>query len=126
MKRAISSLSRLSAGFTLMAMASGCATTYPGAPDSNAEHPCKPLVAFPADRDANAQTAELGCSVNANIKAMLEDTRDLDKGRTLGSANGARESLVIGQYEAGQTKPLQPSAPATPSIVLSGGNGAMQ
>lgn len=117
---------RLSAGLALLAMASGCSTPVTNTVFPTAERPCPAWVEFPTDRHSNEETAYLGCSVDANLKTTLEDRRDLERGRDLGPASGARESLAVGQYEAGQSKPLPSNGSPTPTIVLSGGNGAAQ
>ncbi|HXJ00515.1 MAG TPA: CpaD family pilus assembly lipoprotein [Micropepsaceae bacterium] len=108
------------------ALGAGCSTPHVNAAIPTADHPCPAWADFPADRYSNVETAYLGCSVGFNLKTMVDDPHDLESGRTLGPADGARESIAVGQYEAGQTKPLPATGSPTPTFVFSGSNGAAQ
>jgi len=118
----------LAAALAMSAALTACTTPSrnTAALTPTAEHPCPPWVEFPADRNSNADSAYLGCSVDYNLKATLEDPRDYEHGRELGPASGARESLGVAQYQTGQVKPLQAAEPATPTIVLGGAGGTGQ
>jgi hypothetical protein len=114
------------ARLALLACATACTTAGRILPAPTAANPCPPWVEFPADRHSNQEAAYLGCSNDVNLRASVEDPRDLEGGRALGPGNGLRESLAVGQYESGQTKPLQSNGPPTPTIVFSGSQGGAQ
>jgi hypothetical protein len=72
----------------------------------------------------NGETPSLGCSNDSNLRAMLEEPQDIERGRTFSPADGARESGVLEGYESGPRKPLGAAAAATPTFVLSAPGGA--
>jgi type IV pilus biogenesis protein CpaD/CtpE len=118
--------SRFAAALALAAIGAGCSTYNVGAAAPTAEHPCPAWVNFPQDPYSNKEPTYLGCSAAVNFTTTVDDPRDLEHGRTLAPADGARESLAIGQYETGQTKPLPSTGTPTPTIVFSGNSGASQ
>jgi hypothetical protein len=117
-------LLRHSGSLLLLAVGTGCATPTANAALPTVERPCPPWVEFPADPYSNVEPAYLGCSNDINLRTTLEDARDRERGRALGPTNGNRESLAVGRYETGQTKPLPSNGSPTPTIVFSGSNGA--
>jgi hypothetical protein len=86
----------------------GCAAA--GHPESwdaiTLEPPAQPTcrLAAPAEDGTPTLPAE-GCWNGANLSKMVADPHDLVKGKPLGPANGARESLAVEAYQRGQTKP---------------------
>jgi hypothetical protein len=78
---------------------------------------CPAWVDFPSDRSSNADSPWLGCVSDANLRAMLEDPSDLQRGRPLGPADGERESLGVESYQADKPKGGQAASvpPATGS-----------
>jgi type IV pilus biogenesis protein CpaD/CtpE len=88
----------------LMAL-TGCADHAP-----LAAGPCPAFPDFPADLHTNDGSPYLGCTNAANLAAMVAEKHDLEKGRPLGPANGARESKAIEDYEAGKTKTSEGSS----------------
>jgi type IV pilus biogenesis protein CpaD/CtpE len=76
-------------------------------------------VNFPTQRTSNADSPWLGCVSDANLRAMLDDPSDLERGRPLGPADGDRESLGVEDYKAGKTKGGQ-GASAAPAIGSAG------
>ena len=125
-KHEIARVLRIAAAIALLAGAAACATERSKAEFPAAAMPCPPWLEFPADRYSDQDHTYFGCSNSVNLKTGLEDGRDLERGRDLGPASGARESIAAGQYESGQTKPLQSNGPPTPTIVFSGSNGGGQ
>jgi type IV pilus biogenesis protein CpaD/CtpE len=95
-----------------------CTTMVPQLAEPSAANPCPAWVEFPTDRHSNAETMYLGCSNAVNLRATVEDAEDLQHGRALGSANGARESIAVGEYQNGQAKALSGNGPQAPTIVL--------
>ena len=124
-KRRWQHMMRVTVRLTMLTALTACATPTLIEATSTAEHPCPPWVEFPADRHSNAETLYLGCSIAANLRATVENPEDLQHGRALAPANGARASIGAGQYETGQVRPLPSGGPPTPTIVLSGGGGGM-
>ncbi len=59
-----------------------------------------------------------GCSNYANLRAMLDNPTDIDKGRPLGPANGARESVAVQRYQEGKSKAFGQSTPTTSTTLL--------
>jgi len=119
--RALRNSFLVSAAADLLLSAAACATGPD--PKPTAANPCPPWLEFPADKHSNVETAYLGCSNDANLKATVEDAADLQKGRALGPSNGAREAQTQDQYIAGQRKPLLSAGAQTPSIIFSGSDG---
>ncbi len=61
--------------------------------------------------------ADLGCTNRQNLEHMVEDPNDLVRGRHLGPADAARESLAVRNYEDGKVK-FAPSGGGSNSVVL--------
>lgn len=87
-----------------------------------AKGPCAPWVDYPADRHLNTPSPYLGCTNEENLKSMIEHSEDLERGRALGPATGAREADGVQRYKQGQVS-LPSEEPAAPTLVLQGGNG---
>lgn len=85
--------------------------------------PCPPYVNYPADIHANDPSPYLGCSNRANLEQMVEDKRDLEVGRTLGPADGAREAKAVKDYKEGKTKTSTGSSSTTGAGLLLQGTG---
>ncbi len=97
----------------------GCAGNAPPPPVPTAENPCPPWVKFPADHYSNADSPYLGCTSAVNLRAMVANPADLERGRPLGPANGERAALGVENYELGKVKALIGSGTMT-----AGGGGA--
>lgn len=52
----------------------------------------------------------LGCANRANLAAMVANPGDLEQGRLLSPASGAREAQAVDAYKTGKVKPLSGSA----------------
>jgi type IV pilus biogenesis protein CpaD/CtpE len=100
----------------------GCAGTD-DVPPPSATGPCPPWVAYPADRHGNAGSPYLGCVNVVNLQNMVDDPHDLERGRTLGPANGERESLGVGTYQRGRIPPFKDANSPRPTISLPGLTG---
>lgn len=100
----------------------GCASDAPP-PVPTAENPCPPWVEFPTNRHSNAEPAYLGCSNAVNLRAMVADPADLERGRPLGPANGIRATLGVENYELGKVKALIGSGTFAPGGGSGGGGG---
>jgi pilus assembly protein CpaD len=48
----------------------------------------------------------LGCSQQRNLELMVEDPRDLQRGRSLAPASGPREGDAVERYQTDEVKPL--------------------
>lgn len=57
----------------------------------------------------------LGCANRANLRAMVAEPADLQRGRALSPADGVRETHAIELYELGPTKTLSADSPAPPT-----------
>ena len=101
-------------GFTLIGMTAGC--TPPERPQPVADGPCTGWPNDPADLHANAEPIGLGCANRLNLRSMLDRPEDLQAGRPLGPANGARHAAVIEDYEKGRLAAFPPTQPV-PKIV---------
>jgi type IV pilus biogenesis protein CpaD/CtpE len=92
------------------------------------EQPCPSWAVDPADRHSNADSATLGCVSALNLRAMVEDQADLERGRKLGPASGERETRAVEAYQQGKVAPLAGSSSgASPQVVMpvvSAGSGA--
>jgi hypothetical protein len=114
-------------GVGMMLAISGCGSG-PIPPVATVDRPCPPWEAFPTNHHSNADSPYLGCSSNANLRAMVADPADLDRGKLLGPASGDRESRAVELYQQGKVKAFGDSGPIAPSITMttSGGGGAPQ
>jgi len=93
---------------------SGCALQHePPLPVPTAARPCPPWVLFPANSHSNADSPYLGCSTAVNLRAMVANPADLERGRPLGPADGSRETLAVENYQQGKVKPFSSSGSAT-------------
>jgi hypothetical protein len=97
----------LTLGAGSIAVVAGCASD-PAPPLSKAaDLGCPQWVKFPADHHSEADSPYLGCISAANLKAMLANPADLDRGRPAGPANGEREASAIEAYQQGKVKVFQ-------------------
>ncbi len=80
--------------------------------------PCPPWVEFPADGNSNEDSVYLGCTNAQNLRNMMADLDDLARGRTLGPASGARETLGVERYEQGKIDALKAPPSAAPTIIM--------
>ncbi len=94
-------------GAVAVAGAAGCVSDPAPPPTKSAEMACPQWVKFPADHHSEADSPYLGCVSAANLKAMLANPTDLDKGRTSGPADGEREAAAIDAYQHGKVKAFQ-------------------
>lgn len=109
-------------GIGAMSLASGCTTGPPPPPPmSTAAQPCPQWAIYPLDIHSGQDSPYLGCTVEYNLRAMVANPADLDHGRTLGPADGERESRAIEAYRQGKVKPFEGSGA---SGATSSGSGA--
>ena len=85
--------------------------------------PCPPWVEFPTDAHSNEDSIYLGCVNEVNLSYMLVSPEDLARGRPLGPASGARESLGVDLYNQGKTNPTKNSGSAAPTILIPAAGG---
>src|SRR5258706_7710720 len=111
----------LAAGFTVLGLAAGCDAPERPVPVASTS-PCSAWPNDPADLHSNAEPIGLGCANRLNLRSMLDRPEDLQAGRPLGPANGARQATAIDDYQKGRLAPLQPTQP-TPKIALPGQGG---
>jgi type IV pilus biogenesis protein CpaD/CtpE len=83
--------------------------------------PCPHWWEYPADPHDNSDSPFLGCIAAVNLRAMVANPADLRRGRSLGPADGDRESQAIETYQQGKIKPLAGSGSSSMS---SSGGGA--
>ena len=90
-----------------------CACAEKSAPQAPtiASGTCPQWVAFPRDHHSNADSPYLGCTSAGNLRAMVANPVDLERGQPLGPSNGQREVLGIEAYEEGKIKPFQGTGP---------------
>ena len=99
----------------------GCANAPPPQPPAQySGSGCPPWWQFPADRYSNADSPYLGCVTAVNLRAMLADPADLERGRPLGRADAERESRAIEAYQQGKIKPFAGGGSMSPQT--SGGS----
>lgn len=84
--------------------------------------PCPVWAADPADLHSNEVATGLGCANLANFGSMIDRPQDLQAGRPLGPASGARQADAVDIYEHGKVPALHPGQP-TPTFVMPSGQG---
>lgn len=119
----------LALGTAALLAAAGCESMEkePGAPAyrqaCTAEAPT--LQTPPIPHDDMTGAAYFGCSNEQNLRAMVDNPSDLEKGRTLGPANGERESTHVEDYRKGKTKSFESGGSSAsvliPNINMGGG-----
>ena len=105
------------------ALEAGCAgqdfrTTAPEA------SPCRSWVQSNPFPQGNVEPVSLGCNTEINLRATLEQPQDIERGRALAPADGARESRVLDSYESGPRSPFGAAGSAAPTLVLPSPGGA--
>ncbi len=117
------------AGGAILAL-SACVDDAGPATSMAAGQICPQWAKFPLDHHDNAASAYLGCTSAANLRAQLVDPADLERGRSLASANGERETLAVEAYEQGKVKAFQGTsasgAGSSQAGASSSGGGASQ
>jgi hypothetical protein len=111
-------------GIGIVLVLSGCAGPPAPPPLELSGQPCPQWLLFPTNHHSNAESPYLGCVSDANLRAMVEDSADLDVGRQLGPADGDRETRAIESYQQGKVSSFQGSgsmAPPTSSAAAGGG-----
>jgi type IV pilus biogenesis protein CpaD/CtpE len=81
---------------------------------------CPQWTTFPADHHSNADSQYLGCVSAANLRAMVADPADLERGRQLGPASGERETRAIEVYTQGKLKPFEGGGASGAAVSTSG------
>jgi len=104
----------LMVGFTLLGLA-GCEPPERPVPVTSAG-PGPGWANDPVDLHANDVPFGLGCANRLNLRSMLDRPEDLQAGRPLGPANGARQATVVEDYEKGRLAPLPATQPG-PKII---------
>lgn len=104
----------------LLIVLSACASGTTEVPGVAAAPPCPAWVDFPADHHSNAGSPYLGCTNAANLRSMVANPNDLQQGRSLGPADGERETNAVRTYEQGQVKNFSDQNAPRPFFVLPG------
>lgn len=100
----------LAAGFTLIGLTAGCTPPERPLPVASTS-PCPGWPNDPPDLHSNDEPFGLGCADRLNLRVMLDRPEDLQAGRPLGPANGARQILAVETYQKGKVAPLAPTQP---------------
>ena len=109
------------AAAAILLVSAGCTDRTGAQSTPTAGHPCPPWVEFPADIHNNEESPYLGCVNAANLKVSVDNQNDLKQGRTLGPADGERESTAVGAYDQGKVKPfVATTGGATSTVVIPG------
>jgi len=100
----------------VLLVVSGCASEPPLPPlGRDAGRSCPQWTLFPVNRYSNADSPYLGCVSAVNLRAMVADPADLERGRPLGPADGERQTGAIEAYRQGKIKPFQGAGASSPS-----------
>ena len=111
----------LAAGLTLIGLVGGCEPPERPLPVAANVSPCQGWPNDPPDLHANAEPFGLGCANRLNLRSMLDRPEDLQAGRPLGPASGARQVLAVEQYQQGKIAPFGPSSPTPKTTGSTGG-----
>jgi len=106
------------AGCILLLAQAGCVDRGAARVAPQAALACPPWVEFPADADSNADSVYLGCVNRVNLSNMLQNPDDLARGRKLGPASGARESLGVERYNHGKSSAPTSAGSAAPTVIM--------
>jgi len=107
-------VARLIAVTGLLLAANGCADrTVP--PGPTATQPCPQWSEFPAHQYSNRDSPYLGCTTGVNLRAMLENPADLERGRPLGPTDGETAARAVQTYHEGRTRLSQGAGGMLPS-----------
>jgi hypothetical protein len=111
-------------GTGLLLIVPGCTAKPAPSPIQTAEHRCPQWADSSPDRHSNADAPYLGCISAANLRAMVANPADLERGRPLFPANGERESLAVEAYQQGKVKPFQGASASGAGSTQSGSSGS--
>jgi len=107
----------------LLAGCGGCANNE-ALPFPTAAQPCPAWTEFPADRNSNGDARYLGCSNAVNLRAMVDDPSDLEKGRLLGPADGERTARAIEAYHQAIVRPSAATSSSGTSAAAPGASAS--
>lgn len=117
----MSAVGRLASGMVcgMLGLLYGCA----GAPAASAGHDRADAPACPSPTaQVGSAPPTMGCANASNLAAMLENPADLQHGRRLSPADGAREAHAVANYEKGPVAKSATSGPASAGVpLLTGG-----
>jgi len=111
-------------GIVIVLAISGCASEPARPPAQTSERPCPLWLDFPANHHSNADSPYLGCVSDVNLRAMVADPADLERGRQLGPADGEIETRAIEAYQQGKVKSFQGSGTTNSSTSSSSSSGS--
>lgn len=116
---------RRAAGGLILAAALGglAATSANAAPPPPPAEPqpalCQPRTDLTSKMDAGPSAFVIrGCLNSANLAAMVADPADLTRGRPLGPADGARQTVQVEAYKKGMAKGLSVGSATPPQVLL--------
>lgn len=98
-----------------LALWAGTAQSQP----ASSQDACPPWASS-HDLHSNAEAPNLGCVNRKNLGKMLAHPEDLAQGRSLGPADGARESRAVDAYQQGKVKPFGTDQSMAPAIIVPG------
>ncbi|THD80520.1 MAG: hypothetical protein E7812_07255 [Phenylobacterium sp.] len=104
-------------GLTIAAALAGAAAAQPAPPTPA---PRWPGCGAPLDRSGQDPMLPFGCATEANLRAMIADLRDLDRGVTPTPAQGDAAIAAAARYRLGVVKPLGSDGHAQQPLLVEG------
>jgi type IV pilus biogenesis protein CpaD/CtpE len=114
---------RRAAGGLILAAALGLSAGAVNAAPAPAAEPtpalCQPRTELTSKMDAGPSAFVIrGCLNRSNLAAMVANPADLTRGRPLGPADGARQTVPVEAYQKGMAKGLSAGAAAPSGQLL--------
>jgi type IV pilus biogenesis protein CpaD/CtpE len=91
---------------------------------STAAQPCPQWAEYPLDIHSGQDSPYLGCTTEYNLRAMVANPEDLEHGRSLGPADGERESRAVEAYRQGKVKAFGSGTASGSGSSASGASGS--
>lgn len=94
----------------------------PPLPVPTASQPCPQWTDFPYDLNSNEDSRYLGCTTHVNLRAMLVNPADWDRGRPLGPADGEHAAAAVDAYRHPKEKSVTNQTTVVVPPTTSGGS----